>query len=369
MPPNSPHCKRSTYASRFLDLVMLSLSPYGRSGPCANRAATEFTVQAESGSLSTRGRRDQPPVQAGGKIADYVGGTFAAVAALSAVMHAHITGQGEYIDFSLLEVFNIAGTSYADMMSSLWGRPEVPGMMRNVEVPSIEPTKDGWVGFATNSFQQYSDFLVMIGRPDLLEQKDLATAPGRSKRMQQWNEIVHAWTQQRTTAEIIEIAALLRIPVAPVNNGKTVLEHEQLVTREVFVQNPTAPRRREAFPATAPALSHKRRNTVCVSSCPGAGRASREYPHAPAQNRRAVVCGERSRITARRDSCARRHCLVGGASRDANARASRRGSIHLEAIQRPDGSRMMGGMYALYPKQPGTNTAPCSCRQTPTSSA
>ncbi|MBK6738458.1 MAG: CoA transferase [Haliea sp.] len=129
-------------------------SPYGRSGPCAGKAATEFTLQADCGSLSTRGRRDQPPVMAGGRIVDYVGGTFAAVAALAAVMRPTV-GLGKYCwrihRFSLLEVFNIAGTSYADMMSSLWGRPDVPGVLRNVEVPSIEPTKDGWVGFATNS--------------------------------------------------------------------------------------------------------------------------------------------------------------------------------------------------------------------------
>ncbi|MBK6738459.1 MAG: hypothetical protein IPG64_11320 [Haliea sp.] len=54
----------------------------------------------------------------------------------------------------------------------------------------------------------------MIGRTDLLEQKDLATAQGRSKRMQEWNDIVHAWTKARTTSEIIAAAALLRIPVA-----------------------------------------------------------------------------------------------------------------------------------------------------------
>ncbi len=63
---------------------------------------------------------------AGGRIVDYVGGTFAAVAALAAVMRAQQSGSGnaagEHIDFSLLEVFNIAGTSYADMMSSLWGQ-------------------------------------------------------------------------------------------------------------------------------------------------------------------------------------------------------------------------------------------------------
>jgi len=331
---------------RFPGLVSLSISPYGRSGPCANKAATEFTLQADSGSLSMRGRRDQPPVMAGGKITEYVGGTFAAVAALAAVLRAQKTGHGETIDFSLLEVFNIAGTSYADMMSSLWGRPDIPGMMRNVEVPSIEPTKDGWVGFATNSFQQYSDFLVLIGRPDLLEQKDLANAQGRSRRMKEWNDIVHAWTKQHTTAEIIETAALLRIPVAPVNNGKTVLEHEQLVARNVFVENPKAlpsqkaflqPRPpylingKTAFPLKpAPLLNEHQHNVPERKKINGTSPSQITIPQLPLHGLRVL------------------DATAWWAGPSATQMLAHLGAevIHLEAIQRPDGSRMMGGIHA-----------------------
>jgi crotonobetainyl-CoA:carnitine CoA-transferase CaiB-like acyl-CoA transferase len=363
---------------KFPGLVMLSISSYGRTGPCAHKAATEFTLQAESGSLSTRGRRDQPPVMAGGKITEYVGGTFAAVAALAAVLRAqntlsqdkssHNTRTGEYIDFSLLEVFNIAGTSYADMMSSLWGRPEIPGVMRNVEVPSIEPTKDGWVGFATNSFQQYSDFLVMIGRPDLLEQKDLANAPGRSKRMKEWNEIVHAWTREHTTAEIIEIAALLRIPVAPVNNGKTVLEHEQLVARKVFVENPPRTPDEKTFLQPRPPYLIGGNTLFPFKPAPQLGEHQSLNPalklagHQPlALSREASTSGsqraEMQPVTAQRLATNPELPLKGIRVLDATAwwagpsatqMLAHLGAevIHLEAIQRPDGSRMMGGMYA-----------------------
>lgn len=329
--------------NRFPSLVVLSISPYGRSGPYVNKVATEFTIQADSGSLSTRGRRDQPPVMAGGKITEYVSGTFAAVAALAAVMRAQKTGIGEYIDFSMLEVFNIAGTSYADMMSSLWGRPEVSGVMRNVEVPSIEPTKDGWVGFATNSFQQYSDFLVMIGRPDLLEQKDLANAQGRSKRMQEWNEIVHAWTRQHTTAEILEIAALLRIPVAPVNNGKTVFEQEQLISRKVFVENPKSTSTQKTFLQPRPPYLIN-------------GKTPFAFRPAPLLNEHKNKIEARTKITVNKTNTAPELPLKGIRVLDATAwwagpsatqMLAHLGAevLHLEAIQRPDGSRMMGGMH------------------------
>lgn len=325
-------------------LVLLSISPYGRQGPWAGRAATEFTLQADSGALSMRGRRDQPPIQAGGKITEYVGGTFAAVAALAALQHARRGGGGEHIDFSLMEVFNIAGTTHADMMSSLWGRPEVPGLLRNVEVPSIEPTRDGWVGFATNSFQQYSDFLVMIGRPDLLEQKDLANAQGRSRRMAEWNEIVHAWTRTHSTAEIIELAALLRIPVAPVNNGQTVFEHEHLQARKVFVENPARSPHEKTFLQPRPPWLMNGRSPFPLRPAPLLDQHRQAIaPHTP------VACVD--------PALANDLPLQGLRVLDATAwwagpsatqMLAHLGAevIHLEAIQRPDGSRMMGGIHS-----------------------
>ena len=54
-------------------LVVLSITPYGLAGPWANRRATEFTLQAESGSIGMRGLMGQQPFQAGGRISDFRG--------------------------------------------------------------------------------------------------------------------------------------------------------------------------------------------------------------------------------------------------------------------------------------------------------
>jgi len=326
------------FQKRFPELVVLSISDYGRTGPYAEHAASEFTLQADSGSLSTRGLKSQAPIMAGGNITEYIGGTFSAVAALAATRYAQQSGHGEFIDFSLAEVVCLAGTAFADLMSSLWGRPHIHGKLRDVELPSIEPTKNGWVGFATMSFQQFSDFLVMIGRPDLKDQKDLHKAPGRSKRMEEWNQIVHAWTKERTTEEIIEIAALLRIPVAPVNNGKTVFEHEQLKARGVFIKNPSGD---FLQPRTPYLINNEAPFPLQVS--PGLGEHTGLI-----ETKRGNTPGDK----------AERHLPLKGirvldatawwAGPSATQMLAHLGAevIHLEAIQRPDGARMMGGMYA-----------------------
>ena len=220
-------------------LVILSLSPYGLTGPYAERPASEFTIQAESGSIGGRGIPGKEPFQAGGRMTEWVAGTFAGAAALAAVRGAQKTGRGELIDFSLLECMTLASTVFMDLMFSLLGRPDTGGAAgQSCETPSIEPTRDGYVGFNTNTAQQISDFLLMIEQPQYRETGEFSAAMKRMARLEEWEGIVHGWTREHTTEEIIEQARLLRIPVAPIGNGRSVLEHEQLVARGIYRDAP-----------------------------------------------------------------------------------------------------------------------------------
>jgi crotonobetainyl-CoA:carnitine CoA-transferase CaiB-like acyl-CoA transferase len=322
---------------RFPSLVLLSISPFGRGGPWTHRPATEFTIQAESGSIGSRGLPGREPFQAGGRITEWVAGTFATVGALAAVRRARESGWGEHVDFSLLEVMNVAASNYLDLVFSLLGRPAPGGSAQSVETPSIEPTSDGYVGFCTNSAQQFSDFLLLIERPDLRDDEDLFLVHNRMARFAEWNEIVHSYTRKHTTAEIIERASLLRIPVAPVNDGASVRGHEQLVARGVFRDAPTGtfqhPRPPYAIdgegpppPRPAPKLGEH------TGRIEPRSRPQRE----PTGDRRLPLSGLRVLdLTAWWAGPASAHML---ACLGADV-------IHVEAIQRLDGMRMMGGAF------------------------
>jgi crotonobetainyl-CoA:carnitine CoA-transferase CaiB-like acyl-CoA transferase len=325
-------------------LVVLSITPFGRSGPYAGRPATEFTVQAECGSIATRGLASQPPVMAGGRTTEWVGGTFAAVAALGAVRRARGLGLGEHIDFSLLEVMNIAGTMYTDLLNSMLGRPNVAGTpARSIELPSIEPTADGWVGFNTNSRQQFRDFLLLIERPDLLEDEELARITGRWARMDEWNAAVRAFTTQHTTAEIVERAALLRIPVAPVNDGRSVKEHEQFAARGVWQKNPSG-----GFAQPRPPYRIDDRDPAPPRATPRLGEHDGmiERPKRMRSPVRPARASDPLPLAGIRvlDATA----WWAGPSATGMLAALGADVIHLEAIQRPDGMRMVGGQFISH---------------------
>ncbi|HJQ85655.1 MAG TPA: CoA transferase [Candidatus Binatia bacterium] len=221
-------------AARNPATSLVSISWFGRTGPWAGRPATEFTLQAWAGSTAIRGTVDRPPIAAGGRLGEWLGGGYAAIGALAAVTGARRTGRGQHVDLSLLEVVHLAMAPFATVVASFGGR--MTGRM--VEIPSIEPAADGWVGFCTITNQQWRDFLVLVERGDLVDDAQLANYFMRNERRGDVYGFIHAWTRRHAVADVIERATRLRIPVAPVGNGETVPALEHFRSRGVYVPAP-----------------------------------------------------------------------------------------------------------------------------------
>lgn len=344
--PTSGIDAQATFAAHP-GMVVVSITPFGLTGPYAGRPASELTVQAESGALAIRGRADRPPFQAGGQVTEWVTGVYAAVGALAAVRGARRTGVGELVDVSWAEVANNTCTLFADLSDGVAGRPDHTAgpPPRQLETPSIEPTLDGYVGFNTNARQQFDDFLVLIERPDLIDGGEWAGLGTRATRWDEWNAIVRGWTTQHTTAEIVEQAALMRIPVSPVADAPTLLQLPHIVERGVFVADPMGefqlPRRpwtidAEPAPAPSPAPSIGEHNGAIEP---------RQRPARAAQDTSAVpgkpFAGLRIvDLTA----------WWAGPSSTAFFAALGADVIHVESARRPDGMRMAGGAFFTRPQ-------------------
>lgn len=239
--------------------VIVVVTPFGTSGPYVDQqvVANEFILQALCGSIASRGWPGAEPLQAGGRIGEWLAGTFAAVVAAAAVRHARNGGGGALIDVSIYESMVVAMGSLSAMSVSVLGEDSLQ-TQRSLELPSIVPTADGMIGFCTITAQQFQDFLILIDRPDLLEDEDLASMAGRVRRRDEFLAMVSKWTEARTTAEILELAVALRIPVAPIGTPASVMAVDHFVQRGVFVESargavqPRVPYRSSAFVRRVP---------------------------------------------------------------------------------------------------------------------
>ncbi|MEO5840526.1 MAG: CoA transferase [Acidimicrobiales bacterium] len=217
-------------------LVVLSISPWGR-GPWQHRPATEFTLQAECGSLGRRGNPERPPVQCGGRLGEWITGTAAALGGLGAMIAARRTGHGEHVDVAAFDTMMLTMNGYAHLLGSFTDTTDA-SLSRSIEIPSIEPTADGYVGFCTVAAQQFQDFLVLIGAGDLLDDPTYANRDSRWRHREAFTDRVHEYTKAHTTDDVMQEAAAFRIPVAPIGNGATVVDLEACRGRESFVRNP-----------------------------------------------------------------------------------------------------------------------------------
>jgi len=225
---------------RAAAVIVVSITPYGYGGPWSQRAATEFTLQAECGSTGSRALPENPPLSAGGRVGEWIAGTFAAVAALALRREAERTGQGDFVDVSILECMSVSFNVYESLHAQLSADPEAfaAGFERTNETPAIEPTKDGWVGLTTVTGDQWASFSTLMGRADLANDPGLANILTRWKRRTEIADAIGTWTKQHTVDEILSLAAEHRIPAAPLGDGKTIPSFDHVRERGIFVDHP-----------------------------------------------------------------------------------------------------------------------------------
>lgn len=241
--------------ARHPHLAVVTITPFGLSGPWAGRPATDLTLQAASGGMAPRGAIGRAPVMVGGEPSYWFAGAVAAVSLLGVLPRLRATGRGELIDVSILECAHVEHGMHPVTFASMAQRPFQTS--RGTPVPGIEPTSDGHVGFFVITGQQWLDFCALIGRPDWTADRELFIATQRRLRSEELLGPIRDWTRARTTSEIVETAALMRIPVAPIGTGATLPTIDHFVDQEWFVQDARGvprPRRPYRFVGERPSL-------------------------------------------------------------------------------------------------------------------
>ncbi|BBX62647.1 CoA transferase [Mycobacterium saskatchewanense] len=310
--------------------IVVTISDFGWTGPYADRAASEFTLQAWSGSPGFRGDPAGPPIAIGGDLGEYMGGVYAAFGALAVRRRVERGGPGEHLDLSMLE-------SITAMQSSEWLHSallRVPPIRRTLEVPSIEPAKDGYVGITMVTGQQWLDFVAMVECPQLEEIEQLRFQIGRWQYRDLIREQIRPWLAERTVEEIVELGQLFRLPIAALGNGSTIRDTEYATERGVFVRNPAGfhqPRPPWLMSACAPAPPGA---TATAGADDKSSWTATESTSAPVPQGLPLAGVRIVDLTAFWAGPAATHLLAAfGAD-----------VVKVESIQRPDGIRYSGGM-------------------------
>ena len=241
-------CDHAALARVRPDLVYCSISGFGQTGPLAAAPAFHHIANALSGIVHLESQPDAAPRVGYLQSADVLAGTHAFGAILAALWRRSRTGQGAFLDVSMLQALIAAeDISYGAMLN---GGAQYPGPRAGMLLHAV-----GGQWLATQIVgapQLWSRLCVAMARPDLLQDPRYATAQARRERWAEIRGVIAAWLDTFPTRDAALAAlAAARLPAAPVLSPAEVIAHPHLAERQAF-----------------PAVPHPARGTVRVTASP-----------------------------------------------------------------------------------------------------
>jgi CoA:oxalate CoA-transferase len=220
-------------------LIAASISGFGQTGPYASRAALDVIVQGMGGMLSITGEPGRGPVRPGASIGDITAALFTTVAIQSALLERERSGQGQYIDISMLDC-QVAIMENAFMRYFALGQtPQRIGTRHPSSTPfQAFETADGHVVVAImgGSTDQWPLFCAAIEHPELMDDPRYTTGWSRTQHYDELIPIIEEAMRTKTTAEWVELLTEMRIPVGPVQDIAQVAADPQVNQRGMFVE-------------------------------------------------------------------------------------------------------------------------------------
>ncbi len=224
-------------------LVYCTISGYGRTGPYADRPGYDFIIQAEGGMMGITGPEEGPPYRVGIPIVDICAGMFAATAILAALHSRDLTGEGQFVDISLLDSMAAVLTNVAS--NYLVGGLE-PKRYGNAH-PNLSPyevfrARDRWFVLAAGNERQWGVFCRAIGRPELEHDPRFATNGVRVPNQKELSPILAEVFATRDADDWLAILQEAGIPCGPINSAADVFQHPQAEARQLVLEadHPTA---------------------------------------------------------------------------------------------------------------------------------
>lgn len=219
-------------------LVYTSIRGYG--DPRGGRTrytdwpAVDIVGQAMGGLMSITGPSVDSPMLAGAVPGDTLPGMYAAFATLAAVLEARASGQGQYIDVSMVDAVMAMNEPVVTSYSITGTTPQPMGSRLSNIVPFGRiRVKDGWAVLAVPPGRHWATFCRLIGQPDLATDPRFAADEARTRNSDAVYQLVEQFTLTRTADEL---AALFggHIPFAPVFDARRIAEDPYFRARDML---------------------------------------------------------------------------------------------------------------------------------------
>ncbi len=216
-------------------IVYCSISGYGQTGPMKDYPGYDLAILAMSGLLGITGNPGEPPVKFAVPIADITTALFAAVSILAAIYNREVTGEGQYIDLSMLDSNFLVLTHQLMSYLSTGKNPEKLGSAHSSIAPyQAYKTSDSYIVITVGTEKLWKIFCDTIN-PALADRGEFKTNVDRVSHRELLKQEIEKALKDKTTIEIYSLLVQNGIPCAPVNSVSDAVSNSQIKFREMIV--------------------------------------------------------------------------------------------------------------------------------------
>lgn len=209
-------------------VIMASISAYGRDSPLSHKTGYDWVAQAFSGIMHMTGHRDGPPLPVGIGIADVGSGVHAFSAIGYALFHRSRTGAGQWLDLSMVDaMFHMHDVSLQGYtLSQGKFRPHRQGAHHELIAPfGVFKGPSGYICILALQ-PQWKNVCAAIGRPDLESEPRFVDTGARAENQQELIGIIEAWmTGFSDNDAVLEHLDEFRVPASPVMDPVDAINH------------------------------------------------------------------------------------------------------------------------------------------------
>ncbi len=248
------------------DLVMLTATTLGATGPGRYSTGWGPNIQSYSGMAAVTGYEGGPPVTVGGNWPDFVTGTVMAFSVLAALYHRRRTGQGQHIDLSMAEVVTTMLPEPV-LEYTVGGRePYRMGNRDPVHAPhNVYPCDghDQWVAISATCDDEWQALCDAAGQPGWAADPRFQTAADRKANEDELDELIAGWTRDLEPWEAARTLQAAGVPAGPVLSVFDMITDPHLAARRFILDMPhpeVGPRAVASLPArfsAVPELPHR----------------------------------------------------------------------------------------------------------------
>ncbi|WP_227937904.1 CaiB/BaiF CoA transferase family protein [Alkalihalobacillus deserti] len=220
------------------DLIYCSISGYGQTGPYKNKGGLDIMAQGMSGIMSMTGESNGRPVKVGIPIHDIGAGLTALYHILFAQIHKMRTGEGQYIDVSLVES-GLAWTVWE--AAAYFGSGEVPAPSgtrhRRMAPYQSYRTKTGYILIGVVSQRLWDKFCIqVVEKEEWKEDPRFATVNDRIEHVDELEEAIESVLTKESSDFWLKKLESSGIPCGPIYNYDEVMKHEQIIGRDMIIE-------------------------------------------------------------------------------------------------------------------------------------